>query len=342
MKYKRMSRPFVQIDSPNKIASLRKHLEDWLPNFTAIRGLVGLTLNGGMTRGYADHLSEIDLTFYLTSDVYKTWQNGKTPLSVGITVLDDQLYDLKYVDFTAEKDRVWDDVTLWDASYAEILYDPVGLLMELFSEKLNHRPDPGAVEGLLMSCWWYFELAGEIWIQRGDALQGHYVFNQALTSLVQALFIANREYIPHEKWLLHMSRSLEWKPADWERRLGAALHTGDLTLESLRIRQEVLRALWDEVDQTIIESYFPHLPVHMMQKTAYEHLKLLVDAGSMPLAKWRTITGRDVPNGDPFHPLIRLEDDRIILDRDLLLSASPQDMYAWHYAVLLAVRENSS
>ena len=38
------------------------------------------------------------------------------------------IYDVKYVDFNAERARDWDDTELWDASYAEILFDPEGLL----------------------------------------------------------------------------------------------------------------------------------------------------------------------------------------------------------------------
>lgn len=334
-----MTRPYVQVDAKNQSAALRRHLEQLLPHFTGFPGLEGITLNGGLSRGYADHLSEIDVTFYLTPEGYNHWQNGKTPIAVGITVLKGQLYDVKYVDFVAEHARAWDAVTLWDASYAEILHDTNNLLHALFAEKLRERPEPGVAEGLLMSCWWYFELAGEIWIQRGDALQGNYIFNQAITPLVQALFVANREYIPHEKWLLHMSHSLAWRPADWKNRLAAALSTGDLTVPSLIARQSAIRGLWQDVDRRIVEQYYPTLPVHMMQKTSYEQLKLLVDAGTMTVAEWRTHTGCEVPNWDPFHPVIALDGDRITVNHAALLGIGPDAMNSWHYEVLQAVAQ---
>ncbi len=53
-----MNRPYVQIESENTIATLRHHLEKMLPEFEALPGVVGLTLNGGLSRGYTDHLSE--------------------------------------------------------------------------------------------------------------------------------------------------------------------------------------------------------------------------------------------------------------------------------------------
>ena len=136
-----------------------------------------------------------------------------------------------------------------------------------------------------------------------------------------------------------MSRSFEWRPVDWEGRLDAALSTGDLTVASLRERQQAIRGLCEEVDRYIIDEYCPHLPVHVMQKTTYEHLKLLVDEGSMAVAEWNARTGQDVPNFDPFHPVITAEKGRIILDHDALFRVEPADMYAWHYAVLRAVVE---
>lgn len=116
-----MSRPQVQIESENKNVALRCHLKKMLPEFEALPGVIGLTLNGGLSRGYADHLSEIDVIIYLTSEAFVDWQSSKPPIAVGITRLAGQLYDIKYVDFNAERACDWDDTELWDASYAEIL-----------------------------------------------------------------------------------------------------------------------------------------------------------------------------------------------------------------------------
>ena len=335
----RMNRPYVQIESENKNAAFRRHLKKMLPEFKALPGVVGLTLNGGLSRGYADHLSEIDVTFYLTSEAFKDWQSSKPPIPVGITRLAGQLYDIKYVDFSAEKARDWDDTELWDASYAEILFDPEDLLHSVFAEKLAERPEPSKAGNLLMSCWWYFRLSGDIWIHRGDVLQGHYIFNQAVTKLVQALFVANQEYIPHEKWLLHLSRSLRWMPENWEERLNAAMSTGDLTIESLKSRQVIIANLWREIDRYIIENYYPHLPVHMMQKTTYERLKLLAKEGSIPKDEWQMKTGSGIPGGDPFYPIFKLEDDQLIFDPQAFLTIDEDNMYDWHYEVLWALKK---
>ena len=332
-----MIRPYVKIRATNELDSLRAHLDAMLPRFTRLDGVVGLTLNGGMSRDYADHLSEVDVTFFLEPDTFQQWQRGKTPIALGITMLGGRLYDIKVVDYAAERERVWDPVTLWDASYAEILHDPDGRLHDLYAEKLGNAPDIDAVEGLLMSCWWYYELAGEIWIHREDPLQGHHMLNQAIDRLVQALFAANREHIPHEKWLLHLSRTLAWRPQQWEARLGAAMSTGDMTVASVIVRRDAIRQLWEEIDDYVRATCTPQLPVRVMQRSFYEHLRLLVEAGSLSIEEWQSLTGGGIPNYDPFHPITKLEEGRIVVDRDALLGIEPEAMYQWHYEVLEAV-----
>lgn len=333
-----MNRPRPHVNAENLAESLRTHLEQNLSRFSELAGVVGVTLNGGLARGYADHLSEIDVTIFLTSSAFSSWNRNGSPIATGITVLEGQLYDVKHVSIAAEKARDWDHDTEWDASYAEILYDPKGEIDSLFRKKLRGRTGTGAAEGLLMSCWWYCELAAEIWIHRSDPLQGHHMLNQAIAPLVEALFLSNSEYIPHEKWLLHMSRDLPWKPEDWDERIEASMVTADVSLESVRDRQGIIRTLSQDIDNHLREVFHPELPVRMMQKSTYEQLKWLVTNGEVSVADWRSHTGGDVPSGDPFHPLMRVEGDRIIIDQDALLRLGPDDMYQWHYAVLEAVR----
>jgi MFS family permease len=74
-----MTRPRVQISARNQSGTLRAHLRGMLPRFTAFEGVVGLTLTGGLSRGYGDHLSEIDVTFYLTPDPSRRGRTADPP-----------------------------------------------------------------------------------------------------------------------------------------------------------------------------------------------------------------------------------------------------------------------
>lgn len=335
-------RPTVQLQTPNHVKELRAHLYTRLPTLQALPGVVGITLNGGLSRGYGDQLSEIDVTLYLTSATFAQWQTEQSPFAQGITKLDGQLYDLKVVDFTTEQSKPWASDTLWDASYAEILYDPEQQLTTLFAERLAHRPTPDDAQGHMMSCWWYFQLAGDIWIHRGDVLQGHHLFNQAVVALLKALFIANGEWVPHEKWLFHLSRTLAWTPKEWPEQLQAAMSTGDFTIDSLCNRQRVIAALWADVDTYLIARYWPDLPVHVMQKSFYTVLQQLSQAGTLSHEAWAAAGGHTFFNLDPFHKIVTVDEQGIHLQRERLFALQPEAIYAWHFAVAEAVRSGTT
>jgi len=337
-----MTRPAVQIETRNHAAELRRHLFSLLPAWEALPGVIGITLKGGLSRGYGDHLSEIDVTLYLTSESFAQWQKQQSPLAQGITKFGGQLYDIKVIDFAAAQGQPWSSDTLWDASYAEILYDPDQQLTALFRERLAQRPRVDEAQGLMMSCWWSFRLAGDIWIHRRDVVQGHHHFNQAIIALTKALFVANQEWIPHEKWLFHLSRSLAWTPDQWGERLQAAMSTGDFTIDSLRQRQEIIAALWAELDSYLIARYWPDLPVHMMQKSFYTLLRQLSEVGAMSLGAWAAAGGQSFFNVDPFHKIVTVDEQGVHLQRDRLLALQPEEIYEWHFAVAQAIRSGMS
>jgi hypothetical protein len=277
------------------------------------------------------------VTLYLEPGVLARWCRYGSPLPLGISQHQGWTWDIAAVDLANEEARTWTRDALWDGSYAKILFDPSGRVRALLAAKLV-PPSPMDAGGLLFECWWHYRLAGDIWIQRGDALQGHHIFNRAVAALVGALFVANGEFVPHDKWLLHMSRTLAWSPPGWEARLAAALSTGAMDVASLRVRQAAIDALWAEIDAFARAQVQPASPVPMMQHAFYHLLHTLVTRESIPWAEWEALGGAAVMNMDPFHPLLRIEADGVRLDRERFLALAPGAMYAWHYAVLDAVR----
>jgi len=334
-----MGRPYVDINRDNKSDVLLKHLNNRLPEFTSMPGVIGITLNGGLSRGFADHLSEIDITIYLESDTYRYWHENKSPISLGIVVLSGVLYDIKVLDFGYEKEKKYGEVELWDLSYSKILYDPYSKISKLYEEKLSNKPDISRSQSYLFGTWWSYKLAGDIWISRGDALQGHFTLNESIPLLVKALYAANNEYIPHEKWIIHMSRTLEWKPIGWEERLGCVLSTGDLSISSLIDRQTCIESLWLEIDNYIRETYYPDLKVKVMQKSFYDLMQLLVRKQTLPVSEWSKKSSIAILNQDPFYKIVEIKNDNIILNMEKLLSLSAKEMYSWHYEIVKEIAD---
>jgi hypothetical protein len=274
-----MKRPEVKVKSKNIINDLLKHLQKLLPSLKEYEGLFGITLNGGLSRGYADHLSEIDITLFLDSATYKKWSNknqsalpqAKRPYEgvYNIYELDGVFYDIKYVNLAEEQQIGWEQVTLWDASYAEILYDPKGMISKLYESKLGKHPDIKMIKNSLFACWWYSHLAGNIWIHRGDIPQGHLMLTEAVKSVLQALFIVNNEYIPHEKWVIHMTRSLPWLPENWDKRISQVMTAINESSDDLKRRQEIIKKIHLDVERYLNEDYEPHAFPSMKHKNKY-------------------------------------------------------------------------
>lgn len=334
-----MSRPYVNLTSKNIIDNLLAALNKEIEKLKLIPGVVGITLNGGLSRGYADHLSEIDIVIYLKKKHFENWHKTKTPLPLGIVKLAGYLYDIKIVDFESEEKRIWDSVSLWDLSYSKILFDPKGKIEQLMKDKLSCTPKADEAEDLLFSAWWYYRLAGDIWIHRGNALQGHYMLNKAVVPLIEALFIANSEYIPHEKWIVHMSRSLYWKPEHWEDKLVKALDTGDLSIQSLISRQAAIESIWREIDEYLISKEYSGFKLYFCQRGFYSLLKFLVDKETVTIKEWESMSNIMTLNCEPFYSIVTIDNEVIVLDKERLLSIRPEDMYYMIFNVVQYARD---
>lgn len=329
-----MTRPYVNLTSRNRIQDFQHEISRRLDDFASLDGVCGITLNGGLSRGYGDELSEIDLVFYLEPCSYRLWSGGQPLLPLGITKIGDYLYDIKIFDLEEEQQKHWDSVALWDLSYARILYDPAGRIALLIEAKLADPPRRLQAEGPLFQCWWYFRLAGDIWIHRGDTVQGHAMLNKAAVQLIEALFTANREYVPHEKWLIHFSRSLAWTPPDWEASLLAIMGTGDFSRQSLITRQAAIEHAWEEIDAYIISRERPQYRLNVMHVTFYDLLKLLLTEDPLPVTEWTKRISLSVLSGEPFIRFASIHQDLIVADKEKLLTLNPEELYSWHSAIV--------
>ena len=330
-------RPHV-LDLPhNRAPEMMSHLEEQLSLFRSAPGLIGLTLNGGLSRGFADTLSEIDVTLYLDEAGQRAAESGQFPVPLGIVVLEGQLYDLKTVSYEDEFRREFGQVDLWDMSYAKILFDPQGKIAQLFATKLSCRPKGEDAADHLWDAYWHYGLAGDIWIARGDVEQGHLVLNRSIEPLLKALFVTNEEFIPHEKWLVHMSRTLPWLPEDYSARLSLAMLAQEPGLSGLRARQRIIAALGDEIDHHVRQCHLEGFTLASHQKYFYDLLMWLAERRNIPLSEWQDRARLSFLSMDPFRLVASIEEGCLVLSPDALKAVTARDMYAWHYEIAAAV-----
>jgi hypothetical protein len=331
-------RPYVTVKENNILDELLGALEQSLYRFKEYRDLAGIMLDGGLSRGYGDRLSEIDVVLFLHETGCAYYKEHQTPTALGITKIDGYLFDVKLLNYEEELEKKYDDVGLWDLSYAKILYDPKGALQKLFDDKLQKKVLPEHAGGNMFNAWWYFRLAGDIWINRGDSCQGHMMLNEAVKKLVSALFQLNGEYIPHEKWLLHMSRTLEWKPEEWDYKLQQMMSTGDMSLADLQARQKCIEEVYNEIDAHLCELLGNHSGLGTMYQYFYDLLPKLMQKDSYSIEEWNEVSDIESLQGEPLHSLFHVEGDRVIFDRQKFMTLDESQMYEWFLTVVKAVR----
>jgi hypothetical protein len=330
----------VYVKKENKIQEFLKHLNDHLSMFKQrITGLEGITLNGGLARGYGDHLSEVDLTFFLSNEAYKNWNYGKAPICTGICVYDGLIYDIKFLNYETELARNLSPIVeLWDLSFAKILHDPKGKIKDFKDTKLNNNLDIQSISGIMFETWWYYRLAGDIWIYREDPCQGHLLLNEAIKGLLRAIFIANERYVPHEKWLFHYCRDLKWLPLQWETKRQQLVSTGDLSINSLKNRQNLIHSIWSEINSYVRERYFNGVLDDITTKKNFDLIKLLSKSKKIAIGEWAQISSLRALNEDPLQKFVFRKGNWVVFDEEAFLNLKSEAMYDWHFKAVRNAR----
>lgn len=329
----------MKIRKENRVNELISHLEAHLNEFISDE-VIGVTLNGGLSRGYGDHLSEVDVTIYFSEKGYKDYIEGLYDIKEGICVVDGQLYDIKILDYKTELNRTMSVVTeLWDMKYAKILYDPDNKIESLYEKHLVRKVSFDDASGPLFAYWWHYKLAGDIWIHREDPYQGHFILNEGVKHLLKVLYLINKQYVPHEKWLVHNLHQLIWLPSAPDALLKQVFDTGNMSMKSLKKRQENFDSIFKAIHNYLLLQYELPEGVDGTMFGFYKKLMAIVTEDRYSVKEFKKTYGLRLLHTDPFADILRIEGDEVIVDKEQLYRIKAEDMYSWHYKVLDGVRK---
>lgn len=325
-------------EKKNIMHEMIDHMNEHLVQFTEKDGVVGVTLNGGLSRNYGDVLSEVDLTIYLSDEGVKDYESLSLRIPTGIVVIDNQLYDIKVVALaSAISHNYKPDVELWDLQHAQILYDPSGEIEKILQANTNVASLP-QLGGVMFDAWWHIKLAGDIWVYRENPAQGHLMLNDGAKSLMRAIYVVNDKYIPHEKWVYNDLETLTWLPKPVEQLMQDALYVTDFTLEGLVSRQKRLLSLYKKIDHHARNFTTGYRHVDVTMENYYRKLKQFLQYDEMSIDDALNRFGFQTLQADPFCKLFSLKGDKIFIDHERVQTLSVDDMYEWHFQVLDACK----
>lgn len=304
-----MTRPRPSVSSPSKYAAYFRQAREFADRFAACEGVMGVLLTGGVARGYADHFSELDLAVYLTRPYFEGWTSrGVVPFPEGDSLQEGWHVDFDYFCYEDEMEGEWEHTKRWDHSYAAILHDPQGLMQEMLARKavLSKEERQRLLNCHLILYGDYFSnLVVPSWLHRGDLLSAHHCLNVALDSLLKAVFLANDELIPFDKWTLNLSYTLPWTPRDWRERVEQSLMVREVSQADVERRCALIRDLFAECAERLVGKKTEGLDVIEARKL--EMLRYMRDHRAVRAAEFDRRFGLRRAVQSPLFHLLRRE-----------------------------------
>ena len=108
------------------------------------------------------------------------------------------------------------------------------------------------MSGLSLSEW-YINRLTQLWIERGNIISAHHMFNQGLNYFFDMLFGLNNELVADMKWRYYCVEQMEQLPHHFKERFKEIMILHSLTEEELNRRKSAFMEMWREM-QPMIEA----------------------------------------------------------------------------------------
>ncbi|MBD3206975.1 DUF4037 domain-containing protein [Candidatus Bathyarchaeota archaeon] len=274
---KRGNRPHGRLPDDSQLDEMLDSAYEYVEFLSEYDEVTGITLGGGLSRGYGDNLSEIDLNIYLNEEEVNRWILGKGPIPQGDHMGRKYHMDVSFLNIEKERRSNWNLLKKWDASYAKILYDPLKKVQELLEEKDVFTAEEKHSLALrnYLDCTYFGEIVVRQWILRGDPVAANQLINRGIPALVNLLFLANDEYPPFEKWLINYSHSLPWKPQSWKEHIKDLIEVKTSNFNELKLRSSKFMDLYHQIWAKIVGDEYSH--TGLLELDALEAMQYVVD-----------------------------------------------------------------
>ena len=282
----RKNRPFGEITSENKCENMIIHAKELAKEISNKDGVIGITLGGGLSRGYGDDFSEIDLNVYLDDNIYQKWIIGMGPIPQYNALWNELFIDIRLLSYEKELSESWNLIHKWDASYNRILFDPEEKIEKLFNIKDMFTSKEKIEYSLKFfeDCEYIGDTVISQWIRRGDPLAANSLISYGVSSLIGMVFLANEEYPPYKKWALNYSYSLQWLPTNWKDRISRVLLTKELTLNEAKKRHRVFVRLYKDCKEKILGREFRNISI--VDILTMRELQFIIDNSPVPIERF--------------------------------------------------------
>ncbi len=208
--------------------------------------VVGIVFLGAITRGYFDHLADIDIAIFK--------KLGLTfPIQEKFIKMDGFEIQLWLSDYETELTDSWDMPKRWTYSQGIIHYDPTDQIAAMLKQKVPLKPEERKwlmMSGLVLSEW-YINRLTSLWVERGNITSAHHMFDQGMNYFFDALFGLNNELVADMKWRFYVVERLERLPVHFNERVMEMMILHSFTVEELERRKSAYLKLLEGIKPEI-------------------------------------------------------------------------------------------
>jgi len=210
--------------------------------------IVGIVFLGAITRGYFDHSADIDIAIFKK-------QASDIQLENKFFKIDGIEVHIWLSDFESEITNSWNMARRWTYSQGQIFFDPQDKIFQLLEEKVPLSPEEK--RWLIMSGFtlseWYVNRLTQLWIERGNIISAHHMFDQGVNYFFDLLFGLNNELVADMKWRYYCVEKLERLPHNFQERIKDTMILHSFTKDELERRKRVFMDMWGELKPIVEE-----------------------------------------------------------------------------------------
>jgi hypothetical protein len=208
--------------------------------------IVGIVFLGAIVRGYFDHSADIDIALFKkqTSNISLPSQFLKAE---GIEI------HCHLADYESELAADWNMAKRWTYDQRQLYYDPDGKILQLLEEKVPLKPEEKKwllMSGLTLSEW-YINRLTDLWVERGNLVSAHHMFEEGLNHFFNMLFAWNNELVADLKWRYYCVEKLARLPSNFQERIKGTLLLQSFSLDELERRKAAFMEMWQEMSPIV-------------------------------------------------------------------------------------------
>lgn len=253
----------MKLSTSNINCNIEVFIQPFLNKLVARPEIEGIALLGGLgKRDFSDEYSDIDISVLLRKK-----NSNLFPLPFEFHQKSDNFtaeFNIHALLYEDEIKSNWNHGKIEAYKNARIFYDKHGLLKTLLSNKVVFDEEEAfnRLIWLIQQYKWRVQIHSIRTYKRGYPEGGHFLINEGISMLIECIYLLNKEYMPHTKWIYPKLKELNNFGLYDD--IVNALCLKDFSWDNLNTRIKNLDVIYGKILQ-VTQKQYPNFPSNPYQ-----------------------------------------------------------------------------